>query len=112
MNCNCTDGCAQCGREPVIRQVFNCPGSQRVVRHEHIVRHNHDVVHEFDVIHEHQFTTRDVVREREVVNHDDCRTHAPNYCGDGCGCGGNGCGECGFRPMMRGTRFWNGGRRW
>jgi len=100
MSCNCVDGCHKCGREPVIRQVFNCPGSQRIVRHEHVVKHQHDVINEYDVIHEHSFNTRDIVREREVVKHNDCRTHEPNYCGD----------DCDTRQVM--PRFWNGGRRW
>jgi len=101
MDCNCTDGCERCGREPVIREVFNCPGSQRIIRHEHIVRHQHDVIHEFDIIHEHEFNTRDIVREREVVNHVDCRTHEPNYC-------------CDDRPMQVRPRLRSGwrGRRW
>ena len=100
MNCNCTNGCHRCGSEPVIRQVFNCPGSQRVIRHEHVVRHQHDIIHEYDVIHEHEFNTRDVVREREVVRNNDCRTHEPNYCNDDCGP---------MRPVR--PRFWSG-RRW
>ena len=78
------DGCQRCGREPVIRQVFNCPGTQRVIRHQHIVRHQHNVINEYDIVHEHEFNTRDVVREREVVTHNDSRTHEPNYCGDEC----------------------------
>jgi hypothetical protein len=82
MNCNCTNGCHLCGGEQVMRQVFNCPGSQRVVRHEHIVNHQHETVHEIDVVHCHEHTTRDVVRERQEVVHNDHRTHVPNYCGD------------------------------
>ena len=100
MNCNCTNGCNRCSQEPVIREVFSCPGSQRVVRHEHIVRHRHDTIHEYDVIHEHEFNTHDVVREREVVRHNDNRRHEPNYCGEGCGP---------QRPIR--PRFWSG-RRW
>jgi len=100
MNCNCIDGCDRCRREPVIRKVFNCPGTQRVVRHQHIVRHQHDLINEYEIIHEHEFNTRDVVREREVSRHCDHRTHVPNYCGD------DGC----LRPVMQ-ARFWNG-RRW
>ena len=88
MNCNCTNGCHKCGCEPVIepvvRREFNCPGTHRVIRHQHIVRHQHDIVNEYDVIHEHEYNTRDVVREREVVKHNDCSTHEPNYCGDAC----------------------------
>ncbi|MCL2360831.1 MAG: hypothetical protein FWC73_03330 [Defluviitaleaceae bacterium] len=84
MNCTCNEGCNRCGHEPVIREVFNCPGSQRIIKHEHVIRHQHDIIHEFDVIHEHEFNTHDVVREREVVKHNDCRTHEPNYCSDDC----------------------------
>ena len=84
MNCSCTGGCHLCSGEAVSRQVFTCPGSQRVVRHEHIVKHQHDIIHEYDIIHEHEFNTRDIVRERKVVKHNDCRTHEPNYCGDDC----------------------------
>lgn len=80
------------------RQVFSCPGTQNVVRHEHVVRHRHDTIHEIDVIHEHEFNTFDVVRERQVTRHNDCRTHEPNYCGDGDRSPG--------RPS-----FWRG-RRW
>ena len=100
MNCNCTDGCHRCGHQQVTRRVFDCPGTQRVVRHQHVVRHRHDVIHEYDVIHEHEFNTRDVVREREVVRHNDCRTHTPNYCNDG-----------GDRPLRPRPPFWSG-RRW
>ncbi|MCL2405081.1 MAG: hypothetical protein FWC92_06000 [Defluviitaleaceae bacterium] len=100
MSCNCTNGCHRCGQQ-VIREVFNCPGSQRIVRHEHVVRHQHDIIHEFDVIHEHEYNTRDVVREREVVRHNDCRTHTPDYCED----------SCGTRPSRPRLRPW-GGRRW
>jgi len=92
-----------------MRQVFDCPGSQRVVKHEHIVRHQHDTINEFDVIHEHTYNTRDVVREREVVRHNDYRPHQPNYCGDGCGEVERNCG-C-ERPMPYRPRFWQG-RRW
>ncbi|MCL2356132.1 MAG: hypothetical protein FWC70_03075 [Defluviitaleaceae bacterium] len=101
MNCNCTNGCHACGGEQVIRQVFNCPGTQRVIRHEHIVKHQHDTINEYDVIHEHEYTTRDVVREREVVSHSDCSSHMTNYCG------GNDDGCCQSRPPV-----WRGARRW
>jgi len=102
MDCNCIDGCDRCGREPVIREVFDCPGSQRVIRHEHVVRHHHDVINEYDIIHEHEFNTRDIVREREVVRHNDCRTHEPNYC----------CNDGDPRPRMRARpRSWSR-RRW
>ena len=100
MNCTCTNGCHQCNREPVIREVFNCPGTQRVIRHEHVVRHQHNTINEYDVIHEHEYNTHDVVRQREVVKHNDCRTHEPNYCED----------KCDPRPNQR-PRFWSG-RRW
>jgi len=101
MNCNCTDGCHRCGHESVVRKVFNCPGSQRIIRHEHVVKHQHDIINEYDVIHEHEFNTRDVVREREVVRNNDCRTHEPNYCNND---------DCGpMRPVR--PRFWSG-RRW
>ena len=103
MHCTCTDGCQRCGHEQVCREVFNCPGSQRTIRHEHVVRHHHDILHEYDVIHEHEFNTRDVVREREVVKHNDCRTHEPNYCGD------DACSTQRPRPIR--PRFWSG-RRW
>ena len=76
-----------CCQEEPITQVFNCPGSQRVIKHRHIVKHQHDTVNEYDVIHEHEYNTRDVVRESQVVRHNDCSTHTPNYCGD-TGCGG------------------------
>ncbi|MCL2365108.1 MAG: hypothetical protein FWC71_10650 [Defluviitaleaceae bacterium] len=102
MNCNCTNGCHQCGHEPVRRQVFNCPGSQRVIRHEHVVKHRHDIINEYDVIHEHEFNTRDVVRERKEVCHNDFTTHQPNYCGEDCDRG---------QPMIPRPRFWSG-RRW
>ncbi|MCL2577295.1 MAG: hypothetical protein FWE27_04510 [Defluviitaleaceae bacterium] len=95
MKCNCTNGCHRC--EPVIRKVFNCPGSKRIVRHEHVVRHQHDIIHEYDIIHEHEFNTRDVVRERRVERHNDCRTHVPDYC----------CDDFGIRPLRH--RF---SRRW
>ena len=99
MSCNCIRGCHRCGHSQVIREVFNCPGSQRVVKHEHVVRYRHDTIHEYDVIHEHEFNTRDVVREREVVKHNDSRTHTPDYCDD----------SCDTRPSR--PRFWSG-RRW
>jgi len=86
MNCNCVNGCPQCCPEPVMEQVFNCPGTQQVIKHKHIVKHQHDIINEYDVIHEHEFNTRDVVRERQVVRNNDCTTHVPNYCGDECGC--------------------------
>jgi len=101
MSCNCERGCPRCQGQ-VIREIFNCPGSQQVIKHEHIIRHQHDIIHEYDVVHEHEFTTRDVVRERTVENHNDCRTHEPNYCGDDC----NGHPQMPARP-----RFWQG-RRW
>ena len=106
MNCNCTNGCHQCGGG-VIRQEFTCPGTQRVIRHEHIVRHNHDTINEYDIIHCHEHTTRDVVREREEVTHSNLSSHVPNYCG------GNDCGDGGMNPMpnQQRTPFW-GGRRW
>jgi len=84
MNCSCTDGCHQCGHSPVMRQEFECPGTQRVIRHEHVVKHRHDIINEYDVVHEHEFNTRDVVRERQVVRHNDCSSHEPNYCGTNC----------------------------
>ncbi|MCL2197600.1 MAG: hypothetical protein FWB80_01630 [Defluviitaleaceae bacterium] len=78
MNCTCTNGCQLCA--PVKRQVFTCPPTQRVVRHQHIVKHCHDTINEIEVIHEHEFNTRDVVREREVTCHNDYVPHVPNYC--------------------------------
>jgi len=96
MNCTCSGGCQRCGGNQVRRRVFNCPGSRQVNRHQHIVRHRHDIINEYDVIHEHEFNVHDVVREREVVKHNDCRHHQPNYC-EG-------------RHTAR-SRFWNG-RRW
>jgi len=117
MNCTCTDGCQRCGCEPVQREIFDCPGSQRVNKFEHVIRHRHDIINEYNVIHEHEYNTRDVVMEREVVRHNDHKPYMPNYCGDNCGrndgCG-DGCGcDNGCRPPARtmGTRFWNG-RRW
>jgi len=104
MTCNCTNGCPRCGHEQIIREVFNCPGTQRTIRHEHVVRHHHDVVHEYDITHEHEFNTRDVVREREVVRHNDCRTHQPNYCN-----GDDGCNT--HQPRSVRSPFWSG-RRW
>jgi len=111
MHCTCTDGCQLCERDPVIRQVFNCPGTQRVIRHQHIVKHCHDTINEYEVIHEHEYNTRDVVREREVVKHNDCSNHVPNYCGDTCTCGV--CVICCARvtTMPRGGRNFFG-RRW
>lgn len=97
MNCTCNGGCQQC--DPVHRQVFNCPGSQQVIRHQHLVKHRHDIVNEYDVVHEHEYNTRDVVREREVVTHNDCSNHQPNYCGDGC-------------PVMPPRNWGRFGRRW
>ncbi|MCL1863885.1 MAG: hypothetical protein FWF78_10000 [Defluviitaleaceae bacterium] len=80
MNCNCTNGCNNCMSEAVNRQVFTCPATQRVVRHQHIVKHCHDTINEIEVIHEHEYNTRDVVREREVVLHNDYVPHNPSYC--------------------------------
>lgn len=112
MNCTCTHGCNQCRRDPAMRQVFDCPGTQRVVKHEHIVRHQHDTINEFDVIHEHTYNTRDVVREREVVKHNDYRPHQPIYCGDTCEQPCNTCSNpCGYYPMPYRNRYWQG-RRW
>ena len=122
MNCTCTNGCQRCANEPIQREVFTCPGSQRVNRIEHVVRHQHDIINEYNVIHEHDFNTRDVVMEREVVRHNDHRPYTPNYCGDdcgngertdGCGCG-DGCGRvdpCRQPVRTMGGRFWSG-RRW
>ncbi|MCL2187546.1 MAG: hypothetical protein FWC16_10585 [Defluviitaleaceae bacterium] len=109
MNCTCTNGCPKCRPEPVIRQVFDCPGTQRVVKHEHIVRHQHDTINEYDVIHEHTYNTRDVVREREVVRHNDYVPHQPNYCGTACEAPRT--NTCGCTPMAPRPRFW-AGRRW
>jgi hypothetical protein len=91
----------------VVRQVFDCPGTQRVVKHEHVVRHQHDTINEYDVVHEHIYNTRDVVREREVVLHNDYQPHQPDYCGgETCGTG------CCNRPRQTVyPRFWQG-RRW
>ncbi|MCL2388381.1 MAG: hypothetical protein FWC89_12680 [Defluviitaleaceae bacterium] len=103
MHCDCTGGCHKCAHETVNRQVFNCPGSQQIIKHQHVVKHQHDVIHEYDVIHEHEYNTRDVVREREVVNHNDCRTHQPIYCNDDCN------STCNVRPTPRNWNFF--GRR-
>jgi len=77
-NCGCDRGH---NSHPVIRRRFSCPGTQRIIRHEHIVNHQHDIINEFDVIHEHDINQFDVVRERNVVRHHDNRTHdSSNYC--------------------------------
>jgi hypothetical protein len=102
MHCNCTDGCHKCGHEPIMRQVYNCPGSQRVIKHQHVVKYQHDTINEYDIIHEHEYNTRDVVREREVVKHNDCTSHQPNYCKtDDC---------CDGVMPVRPLNYW--GRRW
>jgi len=100
MTCNGTGDCRHCA-DPVRREVFNCPGSQQVNRHQHIVRHQHEIINEYDVIHEHEYNTRDVVREREVVKHNDFTSHNPNYCGD----------DCNPRPRPARPQMY-GGRRW
>jgi len=84
MPCTCTNGCNNCGYEPVIKQVFNCPGSQKVIKHQHIVKYQHDTINEYDIIHEHEYNTRDVVREREVVKQNDYSAYQPNYCPEPC----------------------------
>jgi hypothetical protein len=59
------------------------------------------------------YNTRDVVREREVVRHNDYRPHQPNYCGepceDTCCERPDPCWPC--QPMRNRPRFWQG-RRW
>jgi hypothetical protein len=98
-------------QEQVIRQVFNCPGTQRVVKHQHIVKHCHDTINEYEIIHEHEYNTRDVVREREVVKNNDYCNHVPNYCGETCGCGTceNCCAMAAPMPYRGRGHF---GRRW
>ena len=102
MTCTCLGGCRNCEQDHVKREVFHCPGSQQINRHQHIVRHQHDIINEYDVIHEHEYNTRDVVREREVVRHNDFTCHEPNYCGNEC----NSHSPRPMRPQMRWGRRW------
>ena len=105
----CKDGCPECCPEPVMKQVYNCPGTQKVIRHQHIVKHQHDIINEYDIIHEHEYNTRDVVREREVVKHNNLCNHQPNYCPEPCSCGK--CDTCCAVPRYgRGYNYF--GRRW
>jgi len=110
MHCHdrCEDRCDRMPHdccEPVAMRQFDCGKTQRVIRHQHVVKHQHDIINEYDVIHEHEFNYFDVVREREVVRHNDCTHHEPNYCGDECD------NEC-ARPARRGNRFFRGRRFW
>ncbi|MCL2048701.1 MAG: hypothetical protein FWG87_08235 [Defluviitaleaceae bacterium] len=86
-NCGCNERHNECGCEGVRRNVYNCPGSQRVVKHQHVIKYHHDTINEYDVVHEHEYHTRDVVKEREVAKYNTEPPYRPNYCGNGCGCG-------------------------
>ncbi|MCL1857831.1 MAG: hypothetical protein FWF92_01180 [Oscillospiraceae bacterium] len=74
------NGSNNCDR--VIRQRFDCGRTQQIIRHQHIVRHQHDIINDYDVLHEHDYNYYDVVRERNVVRHNDHTNHEPNYCCD------------------------------
>lgn len=104
---HCEDRCGkvehECCEQPVATRQFDCGKTQRVIRHQHVVKHQHDIINEYDVIHEHDYNYFDVVREREVVRHNDCTTHEPNYCGDEAPCA---------RPRRRGQGFMGGRRFW
>ena len=79
-DCEC-DNFERNNRCPVDKKQFDCGKTQQVIKHERIVKHRHDIVNEYDIVHEHEYNYFDVVKEREVVRHNDHTCHEDdNYC--------------------------------
>jgi len=110
-----------CGNRPdVRRRTYDCGGTRQVIKHEHIVKHRHDIINEYDVIHEHEYNYYDVVRERNVVRHNDQTNHEPDYCCERENGNGNGIGNGDFDGVVTvrgeiggcdGIRARSGGRK-